>query len=155
MSEVKYRIISTDSELDKATTPELRKELVILETWLIKDDDGAEYAVAYVMHELPTGEHDDYDRSDKVFDKFNQVVRLKPPGDKQYEWLARTTRDSDGQRVWHNAEDCKKRLKPLGKYITNKMVAAANKANYGDDADTADEAVASAEKNSEETSNAS
>lgn len=151
MSEVKYRIISTDSELDKATAPELRKELVVLETWLLEDG----FAVAYVMHELPTGEHDDFDRSDKVFDKFNQVVRLKPPGDKQYEWLARTTRDSDGQRVWHNAEDCKKRLKPLGKYITNKMVTAANKANYGDDAESADEAVASAEGNSEETSSSS
>ena len=149
MAEVKYRIVSSDSELDKATAPALRKELVILDEWQIKADDGEMYAVAYVMHELPTGEHDEFDRSDKVFDKFNQVVRLKPPGDKQYEWLARTTRDGDGQRVWHNAEDCKKRLKPLGKSITNRMVMAANKANYRD-GESADEAVASAEGNSEE-----
>ncbi len=149
MGEVKYRVISHDHELDKATAPELRKELVILDTWLIKGDDGQEYAVAYVMHELPTGEHDEFDRSDKVYDKFGQVIRLKV-GSRHYEWLARTTRDGDGQRVWHNAEECRKRLEPLGKYITNKMVTAANKANYGDGNTTPDEAVADAEGNSGE-----
>jgi hypothetical protein len=150
MGEVRYRIVSSDAELDKATAPALRKELVILETWLLEDGS----AVAYVMHELPTGEHDEFDRSDKVFDKFGQVIRLKPPGDKNYEFLARTTRDGDGLRVWHNAEDCKKRLKPLGKYITNKMVTAANKANYGD-SESPDGAMASAEGNSEEASSSS
>ena len=154
MSEVKYRIVSSDAELDKATTPTLKKELVILDEWQIKADDGEMYAVAYVMCELSTGEHDEFDRSDKVFDKFGQVTRLKV-GSKQYEWLARTTRDGDGQRVWHTAEAAEKRLKPLGKSITNKMVTAANKVNYGDDAESADEAVASAEKNSEETSSSS
>jgi hypothetical protein len=49
------------------------------------------------------------------------------------------------------AEACEKRLKPLGKSITNKMVTAANKVNYGD-AESPDEAVADAEGNSEETS---
>jgi len=145
MSEVKYRIISTDAELDNAPPPDLNKELVILEDWLLEDGS----CVAYVMHELSTGEHDDFDRSDKVYDKFGQVVRLKV-GSKQYEFLARCTRDGDGQRVWQNAEACEKRLKPLGKSITNKMVTAANKANYGDDNTTPDEAVADAEGNSEE-----
>lgn len=146
MGEVKCRFISSDVELDKATAPELNKVPVILEDWLL--DDG--YCVGFVMHELPTGEHDEFDQSDKVYDKFNQVIRLKPPGYRQYEFLARTTRDGDGQRVWNNAEDCKKRLEPLGKSITNKMVQAANKANYGDDNNSSpDEAVADAEGNSE------
>lgn len=145
MSDVKYRIISSDAELDSAPAPELNKELVVLEDWLLEDGS----CVAYVMHELSTGEHDDFDRSDKVYDKFGQVVRLKV-GSKQYEFLARCTRDGDGQRVWQNAEACEKRLKPLGKSITNKMVTAANKANYGDDNTTPDEAVADAEGNSEE-----
>lgn len=149
MGDVKYRVISNDGELDKAAVPELKTELVILEDWLIKADDGEEYAVAYVMHELSTGDHDDFDRSDKVYDKFNQVIRLKPPGSRQYEFLARTTRDGDGQRVWPTAEACEKRLKPLGKSITNAMVTAANRVNYGDDNSTPDEAVADAEGNSE------
>jgi hypothetical protein len=146
MGEVKCRFITTDAELDKAKAPELKQEPVILEEWLL--DDG--YCVGFVMQELSTGEHDDFDRSDKVYDGFNQVIRLKPPGTRQYEWLARTTRDGDGQRVWVNAEDCRKRLEPLGKSITNKMVTAANKVNYGDDNTNPDEAVADAEGNSEE-----
>lgn len=146
---VKYRVISSDGELDKAVVPELKSELVILEDWLLKGDDGEEYAVAYVMHELSTGDHDDFDRSDKVYDKFGQVTRLKV-GSRQYEFLARCTRDGDGLRVWPNAEACEKRLKPLGKSITNAMVVAANRVNYGDDNSTPDEAVADAEGNSEE-----
>jgi hypothetical protein len=145
MGEVKCRFVTTDAELDKAKAPDLKQEPVILEEWLLEDG----YCVGFVMCELPTGEHDDFELSDRVFDKFGNVVRIKR-GTKQYEFLARTARDGDGQRVWATAEACEKRLKPLGKSITNKMVAAANKANYGDDNTSPDEAVADAEGNSEE-----
>lgn len=140
MGEVKYRIISSDSELASAKAPELREELVILEGWLLSDGS----AVALYEHELSTGDHDAFDMSDKVFDKFGQVIRLTR-GLKQYEFLARTTRDGDGQRIWQSAEECKARLEPLGKSVTNKLVTAANKVNYNDDAESADEAVEDAE----------
>lgn len=141
MSEVDYEIVSSDSELGDA--PELRKELVILPEWPNKRGK----ATAFYQYELTTGEHDELDLSDKVFDKSGNIVRIKR-GNFPYEYLSRTTRDGDGQRVWQTAEACEKRLKPLGKYITNKMIAAANKANYGD-AVTADEAESDAEGKSE------
>ena len=139
-----YRVVSSDGELASAKVPDLNKDLVVLDEWLLDDGD----CVAFVMHELSTGEHDEFDDSDKVYDKFGNVIRIIR-GMKQYEWLARTTRDGDGQRVWQSGEAAKARLKPLGKSITNKMVAAANKVNYGDDASSADEAVEDAEGKSE------
>lgn len=144
MSKPKYRIISTDSELDKAIKPALKSELVVLDEWLM--DDG--YAVAVYEHELTTGEHDELDLSDKVFDKANNIVRFKR-GWHTWEYLSRTTRDGDGQRVWASAKECKDRLESLGKSITNKLVAAANKVNYGDTT-SADEAESDAEGKSEE-----
>lgn len=143
MAEVEYEIVSSDSELGDA--PELGKKLLVIPKWRRKDGR----ATAFVMHELNTGEHDDYDLSDRVFDEFGNVTRIKRGG-KQYEWLARTTRDGDGNRVWQSAEACEKRLKPMGKSITNAMVAAADKINYGDASSPA-EATSSAEGNSEET----
>lgn len=144
MAEVKYRIISNDSELNNAPVPALKTELTVLEEWLLDDGD----AIAFVMHELTTGEHDEFDLSDKVFDKAGQIIRFKTGG-KNYRWLARTTRDGDGNRVWPTDEACEARLKPLGKSLTNKMVTAANKVNYGDDAESADEAEVDAEGKSE------
>lgn len=136
-AEVDYEIVSSDSELGDA--PELRKELVVLETWLRKNGK----VTAFYECELTTGEHDDLDLSPNVFDKAGNVVRIKR-GTHTYEYLSRTTRDGDNQRVWASAEECEKRLKPLGKYITNKMIAAANAANYGD-AISADDAESDAE----------
>jgi hypothetical protein len=139
--EIDYEIVSLDSELGDG--PELRKELVVLETWLRKNGK----VTAFWEAELTTGEHDDLDLSSQVFDKAGNIVRIKRGG-YTYEYLSRTTRDGDNQRVWASAEECEKRLKPLGKYITNKMVAAANKANYGD-AINADDAESDAEGKSE------
>lgn len=143
MAEVEYEIVSSDSELGDA--PELGKKLLVIPKWRRKDGR----ATAFVMHELTTGEHDDFELSDRVFDTVGNVTRIKR-GSKQYEWLARTTRDGDGNRVWQSAEDCEKRLKPLPKSITTQMILAADKINYGD-ASSADEATSSAEGNSEET----
>ena len=144
MGAPKYRIVSSDGELDAAPRPALKQELLVLEEW----DLGGGECAAFVMHELSTGEHDDFDLSDKVFDKSGNLVRIKR-GSRNYEWLARTTRDGDGQRVWQTAQACEDRLKPLGKSITNKMVAAANKVNYGDDASSPGEAVEDAEGKSD------
>lgn len=141
-AEVEYEIASSPSDLGPA--PELGKKLIVLPEW--RKPNGK--ANAFVAHELSTGEHDEFDRSDKVYDKFGQVTRLKV-GSKQYEWLARTMRDGDGQRIWHSAESCEETLKPVGKLITNKMVAAANQINYGDDASTPDEAAEDAEGKSD------
>jgi len=140
--DLEYDIASSDDEL--GGPPELGKELLVIPEWLNKRGR----ATAFVMCELTTGEHDEFDRSDKVFDKFGQIIRLKTES-KNYEWLARCTRDGDGLRIWQSAEAAKKRLEPLGKLITNKMVETANKVNYGDKT-SADEAVADAEGNSEE-----
>lgn len=147
MPEVDYEIASCDSELGDA--PELKKELLVLPEWLNKRGK----ATAFVMHEMNTGEHDEFGLSDKVFDKAGQIIRFKRGG-RDYDYLARCTRDSDGQRIWATAEACEKRLRPLGKSITNKMVAVANKVNYGDTAN-ADEAETSAEGKSEGTQTSS
>jgi len=141
MAEVDYEIVSSDSELGDA--PELKTELVVLSEWPNRNGK----ATAFVMHEMNTGEHDEFDLSDKVFDKGGNLIRFKRGG-RDYEYLARCTRDGDGQRIWQNAEACEKRLKLLGKSITNKMVTAANKVNYGD-ATSADEAEGDAEGKSE------
>lgn len=144
MAEPKYRIVCNDSDLESAPKPALKKQLLVLEDW----DLGNGECAAFVMHELNTGEHDEFELSDKVFDKTGNLIRIKR-GNRQYEWLARTTRDGDGQRVWQNVDECEKRLKPLGKSITNQMVTAANKVNYGDDVSTPDEAVEDAEGKSD------
>lgn len=143
MAKAKYRIISSDSELDKAEAPELKEELVVLDEWLIEGE-----AVAFYEHEMSHGEHEDFELSDKVFDKQGNFLRIKRGG-RAYEYLSRCTRDGDGQRVWASAEACEKRIKPLGKSVTSKMVAAADKANYGGNS-SAEEAESDAEGKSEE-----
>lgn len=143
MAEVKCTLVSSAGDL--GAPPELKAERLDLPEWLRKDGAGT----AFMMCELTTGEHDTFDLSDKVFDKFGQVVRLER-GLKQYEFLSQCTRDGDRQRIWQSGADCKTALEAVGKNITNKMVTAANKVNYGDDAASADEAEASAEGKSGE-----
>lgn len=142
-AEVDYEITGADSELGEA--PELETKVVVFPKWLNK----RKKATAFVMHELTHGEHETFELSDRVWDKLGNAIRFKVGG-KDYRWLQATTRDGDGNHVWATAEACEKRLKPLGRSITNKMIAAANKVNYGD-AISAEEAESSAEGKSEET----
>ena len=146
--DVDYEICSADSELGNA--PELRTKLVVFPEWPNKRGKPT----AFLQQELTHGEHEEFELSDRVYDKVGQVTRLKIGG-KDYRYLARTTRDGDGQRIWATDEACEKRLKPLGQNITNKLIAAANWCNYGDeDNSSKDEAVADAEGKSGEISDA-
>lgn len=141
--EVDYEVVCSAGDL--GDPPALKSKLVVLPEWRRKNGK----ATAFYQHELNTGEHDDFELSDKVFDKLGNITRYKRTG-RDFRWLARTTRDGNGNRIWHTDEECEAALKPLGKSITNKMVAAANEVNYGDPATgSADDAVSDAEKNSE------
>lgn len=143
MAEVECEFVSSASEL--GDPPELNGEPLALPEWPKRNGKGAKF----LMCELTTGEHDRFDLSDKVFDKFGNIIRIER-GLKQYEFLALCTRDGDRQRIWQSAEACKATLEAVGKGITNKMLVAANKVNYGDDSSSAEEAEASAEGKSGE-----
>jgi hypothetical protein len=133
-------IVSSISEL--AAPPPPRRERVNLPELKKKNGKGS----AFWEYELLTGEHGDFDISDKVFDEFGQVVRIKRGG-RDVRFLALTTRDGDGNRVFQTFEQAETTLNTWGKSITNKLLQAANKANYGE-ASSEDEAAASAEGNS-------
>lgn len=154
MSDVKYRVISSVNEIESVS--ELRRELVILPEVRVKNPDGkGTVAAAFWQYELDTGEHGEYDISDREFDENGNVVKIKRGG-RDVAFLAFTTRDGDGQRVFHTIAAAEATLKRWGKSVTNRMLIAAQKANYGDgDVTNADEAEKRAEGNSEETSTSS
>lgn len=144
----KISIVSSITQFPEP--PPLRRELVLLSE-LPKDSEGNTLAV--YEYELNTGEHGEFDISDRIFDEFGQVVRVKRGG-RDVRFLAYCTRDGDGNRVFHTLEQAEATLNRWGKSITNRMLQAANKANYGD-ASSVDEASASAEGNSEGTQTSS
>jgi hypothetical protein len=147
-SDVKFAVVSSISQFGEP--PPLRRELVLLPE-LPKDVEGNTLAV--YEYELNTGEHGQYDISDRVFDEFGQVVRVKQGG-RDVRFLAYCTRDADGNRIFQTLDQAEATLNRWGKSITNKMLQAANKANYGDSS-SADEAEASAEGKSGETQTSS
>lgn len=143
MREVDYEVITNASQIGEP--PAMRRELVVLPE--LKNRNGK--ASAFYEYELSTGEHGEFDISDRVFDEFGQVTRVKRGG-RDVRFLAYTTRDGDGNRIFHTLDQAEATLNRWGKSITNKMLQAANKANYGEDT-SAEEAAKSAEGNSEET----
>lgn len=147
--EPKYRIPSSVGELPDP--PSMRRELVVLPELTVTDPKTKEvFATALYEYELNTGEHSEYMISDRVFDEKGQVIRLIPDG-RDVRFLARTTRLAGGHRVWATTEAAQATLNRWGHSITNKLLLAANRVNYGETASSEDEAVASAEGNSEET----
>lgn len=147
MPDIEYEFVTNSNQVGDA--PKLRREPVILPEWPRKNGKAS----AYYMYELSTGEHGELDVSDQVLDENNQVVRFKGIA-WAIRFLAFCTRDPGGNRIWPTIEQAEEVLAPLGKSITNKMVQAAQKANYGD-ASSAKEAAERAEGNSEETSTSS
>ena len=101
-----------------ASPPKLRREKIVLPEWL----NPRGKANAFLLWELSTGEHGEFDASDKVFDEHGQVVRLIPIG-WDVRFLAYTVRDGSGNRIWPTIEQAQPKLKPAAKSITNKMVS--------------------------------
>jgi hypothetical protein len=147
--DVKYKVISSAGQLPPP--PPLRKKLVVIPEWEITDPStGEKFAAALWVFELTAAEHGEYAVSDRVFDEFNQVKKLKPTGD-DLRFLSYVTRDPSGQhRLWPTLKEAEEVLGRYGKHAINTLTAAAREVNYGsEDTKSEDEAVASAEKNSE------
>lgn len=145
-SEVDYEIVSNAGQT--GAPPKLRNELIVFPEWL----NPRKKANAFLLWELSTDEHSEFERSDKVYDEFGQVVKIK---DISYavRWLAYTVRDGDGNRVYPTLDAAQAALGGVPKSITNRMIALANEQNYGDpNIKSKDEASEDAEGKSEETS---
>lgn len=145
--EVDYEVVSSASQL--GDLPKLRRELVVLPEWPTKRGKAS----AFWQYELSTGEHGEFDISDQVYDEAGNILRVLRGG-RIIRFLARTTRDGDGNRVWPTTDAAEQALDQAGKSITNKLLQAANRVNY-EDAPSAAAALKSAEGNSEETSTSS
>lgn len=145
--DAEYAVLSSASQLDE---PEpLNKELVAVPGW--KDKRSGKPIHVWVW-ELTAAEHGEYSVSDRVFDEHGQVVRFKRGGH-DLRFLSYCIRDAAGNRIWNTLEKAEAELGRRGKSAINKLTAVANKLNY-EGADSEDEAVASAEGNSEETQTA-
>lgn len=156
MPDQNYKVISNLSELSSAVVAPPNRELVVLPEVQVPDPQksGKTVPAAVWEYELDTGEHGDFDISDKVFDEAGNITQIKRGG-RDVAFLAFTTRDGDGVRIFQTIEQAEATLKRWGKRATGRMLLAAQKANYGDGNSSADEAQASAEKNSGETSTSS
>lgn len=139
------RIIKSASQFPDP--PKLREEEVPLpELGLV---DGEEIGV--VQAELNTGDHNEYLLSDKVFDEFGQITRVKNSPGRNVRLLAYTTQDGAGNRLFQTVEQAEQTLNRWGQSIINKLMLAANRVNY-EDAPSAEAATKSAEGKSEGTS---
>jgi hypothetical protein len=145
-AEVDYEVVTNASQLD--APPPLLKELVVLPEWKTRNGKAS----AFWVWELTAAEHGEYAVSDRVFDENGQVIRFKRTGN-DLRFLSYCVRDASGNRLWNTLEKAETELGKRGKSGINKLTAVANKLNY-EGASSADEAVASAEGNSEETANA-
>lgn len=145
-TDVDYEVVGSAAQAGKP--PELRSELVILPEWL----NPRGKANAFWQWELSHGDHAEFERSDKVYDEAGRVIRFTSVS-YAVRFLAYTTRDGDGNRIWPTIDQAEKALAGVGNSIINKMVGVANEMNYGDPkAKDAAEAAESAEGKSEETS---
>lgn len=148
-TEVDYVIVSRAGQA--GPPPKLRRELIVLPEW--RNPEGK--ANAFLEWELGTVEHGKFELSDRVFDEAGRVIRFTHIS-REIRMLAFTTRDGDGHRVWPTIEAAEAELELAGNSITNKLIALAQKMNYGDpNVSTVDDALKSAEGKSEETSTSS
>lgn len=141
---VDYEIATANTDL--GPPPKLRRKLVVLPEW----PNPRGKANAFYECELSTGEHSRVLASHREYDEHGQIVKvLNTGGDVRL--LQATTRDGSWNKVWPTVEKAHEVLDGVGRSVTNKLIEAANWANY-DGADNPDEASKSAEGNSETSS---
>ena len=130
-----FELITSARQL--APAPALRQEAVTLEDW--PTTSGKKPRL--LEWELSAGEHADFVESGRVY-KGGVFQRYENRGE-DIRFLAYTTRDQHGNRIWPTIEAAKATLEPLGRGTLLLLINAANRVN--------NEKPASAEGNSEET----
>lgn len=124
-----FELVTSARQVKKP--PKLRKERVPL----------PELQQAFLVWEQSQGDYSDFQDTTRIYENgFLKGVNLK---DEDLKYLAYCLRDPDNNRLWPNVDEAVAQLRPYGKSIINKLLAAANKVNAANSA--------SAEKNSEVT----
>lgn len=151
MSKPKYKVISSGSQLSKAKKTKPPRKLVVVPEVLILDEEaGEEVPVAVYEYGMNFKEHGQFLLSDRELDDRGQVLRYMPEG-RDVRFLRRTTRSANGHPLWNTDAEAAAELEEWGYVAANRLLVAANEVNYGDAA-TPEGAAASAEGNSENSS---
>jgi hypothetical protein len=133
--DVDFEIVTSARQL--GPPPALRRELVVLPE--IRTTSGK--ATALYEYELSAKDFSAYQETSRVYvaGEFRSVTFK----DEEIRFLAFTTRDENGNRLWHSTDAAIAQLGMYGRTSLQKLVAAANRVNSA--------SVSSAEGNSGET----
>lgn len=134
--EPEFELVTSSRQL--APPPELRKEIVEIDEWLMTSGKKAKFMV----WELTGAEWSEFMESGRVYSKDGQFRRYESK-DEDMRFLSCTIRDQHRNRIWPSADAATVQLGQLGRTSLLKLINAANLVNTPK--------AASAEGNSEET----